>query len=64
MRLRILDVQGRTLREESFQAEGPGDREWVWDGRARGGRPAAAGVYWAEVRQGTGSARVRLGLLR
>ena len=49
--LRVLDVQGRCLRE--LAPGGPGEL-LVWDGRDDEGAPVSAGVYLVEWRSGDG----------
>jgi hypothetical protein len=50
-RIRIFDLRGRQLWEQVLPPAG-NDRGVVWNGRDMAGRPAAAGVYQVELRQG------------
>ncbi len=60
---RVLDVAGRAV--VSLQVlVSKGAAQAAWDGRDRAGRPAPAGVYFAEVSGGGNKALVRLELVR
>lgn len=62
---RILDVRGREVRRLALaQMTDAGPRAWQWDGRDAAGRPAPAGVYFADLRAGADRARARIVLLR
>jgi subtilisin family serine protease len=57
--LQIVDVAGREVTR--FQREmTAGPAELTWDGRTRGGEPAAPGVYWARLSLGGGTAVARV----
>ena len=49
LRLTILDAGGRRIRSMVMEAGAHGEANWVWDGRAAGGRLVAPGVYFARV---------------
>jgi len=59
-RLTVYDLRGRRVTEVRSDAEG----RWVWDGRDRQGRQAAAGAYLAVARRGGRQATVRILLTR
>ena len=48
----VCDLRGRVLRRASATASASGDGSWRFDGRDDDGRPLAAGVYRALVRNG------------
>lgn len=50
--LRVLDVRGRLVRIVESGIRGAGQHRAEWDGRDRTGRPAAPGLYFAELRAG------------
>jgi hypothetical protein len=50
--LRVYDVRGALVTTLVDRALARGSHELIWDGRASGGRAAAAGVYFAELRHG------------
>jgi hypothetical protein len=64
VRLRIVDPQGRLVREIATEPLAPGPHALRWDGTDRRGRPAPSGVYFAVARAGSDAARQRLVLLR
>jgi len=47
--LRIVDLQGRVVREVEDGTLEAGFRTLVWDGRDAGGRRAGAGIYFARL---------------
>lgn len=47
---RVLDAAGRLVADLQAGTLQAGRREVAWDGRQQGGRPAAAGIYFLEVR--------------
>ncbi|MEZ4387528.1 MAG: M1 family aminopeptidase [Candidatus Krumholzibacteriia bacterium] len=51
---RVFDLRGRLVRTADLGLQPATDEAtpnvWTWDGRDRDGRPAAAGVYWLELR--------------
>jgi hypothetical protein len=57
VRLTVYDARGRTVARLVDGSEGPGDHAAIWDGRARGGVRAAAGVYFCTLE--TDGQRVR-----
>jgi len=59
-RVRIVDLQGRIVREIHDGPLSRGLQRLGWDGRDRAGRPVAAGVYLVTVDSPLGSARTRL----
>jgi hypothetical protein len=61
---RILDVQGRLVRELGTGPKPAGPAHLVWDGQDEHGRPAPSGVYFAAVAAGPFRRTQRLVLLR
>jgi hypothetical protein len=62
--LRILDVAGRVLRQESMVMNQPGRHVYQWDGKDDAGNRVPTGTYFYEVKaDGVGQAR-RMLLLR
>ena len=61
--LRVLDVQGRTVRELSSGWYAGGARRVEWDGRDARGARAPAGVYLVTLRAGTRRTQTRITLL-
>lgn len=59
-RVRIVDLQGRLVREIHDGALPRGVQRLDWDGRDRSGRAVAAGVYLVTVDSPLGAARTRL----
>ena len=59
-RVRIVDLQGRIVRELHDGALPRGLQRLAWDGRDRSGRAVAAGVYLVTVDSPLGTARARL----
>lgn len=53
MKITLFDIRGRVIRGLSLPQGGPS--YVVWDGSDEMGRQVAAGVYFADVRTGTGS---------
>jgi len=49
VRLRIVDVQGRVVRELADRDMSSGSCDLTWDGRDDGGRDAGAGVFFVQV---------------
>jgi len=64
--LRVFDVRGRLVAERGLGAREPllTDDVIAWDGRDDAGRPAAAGVYWAQLRLGAGTSVRKFALVR
>ena len=62
-KLRVFDSMGRELCAVDAPA-GPGRHEVTWDGRARGGAAAPAGVYFYSLEAGALRANDRLVLVR
>ncbi len=62
--LRVSDPQGRVVRHLEGGTFGAGTRRVIWDGRDDWGRVLPSGVYLVSARGQTGSARIRLALLR
>ncbi|MBD3162893.1 MAG: S8 family serine peptidase, partial [Candidatus Eisenbacteria bacterium] len=60
----IVDVAGRTVRSWDRGSEIAGEHAIVWDGTDGAGRPAGAGIYFANVRAGRLTEGRRLVLLR
>lgn len=52
VRVQVMDVSGRVVGEAVGQ--GADGREWVWDGRLRGGRRLAGGVFLLRATDGAG----------
>ncbi len=61
VRLTVLDLAGRILRADGWQAS-PGTQGWHWDGRDAAGRAQASGVYMYRIvtREGIGNGRMTL----
>ncbi|MDM7914190.1 MAG: FlgD immunoglobulin-like domain containing protein, partial [Candidatus Eisenbacteria bacterium] len=50
VKVQILDVGGRVIREMDSSSSGPGPREVEWDGKTSTGERASAGIYfWRPV---------------
>lgn len=64
VRVAILDVSGRRVRGLVDGVRGPGEHETTWDGRGDDGEPAAAGIYFVKVVQGSELVIRKLVLLR
>jgi len=47
--LRVVDSNGRLVRQVVQGELAAGDHHFSWDGRAGDGRPVPTGVYWAEL---------------
>jgi 3',5'-cyclic AMP phosphodiesterase CpdA len=62
--LRIVDLQGRLVREIDGASLGAGPNALRWDGRDARGSAAASGIYFAIVHAGGDEARTRITLLR
>ena len=45
VRIQIIDVTGRSIRNAEIAGGASGPRTWMWDGRDDAGRPAPAGAY-------------------
>lgn len=56
----VLDASGRQVAVLSAGWRPAGTQEATWDGRNQSGRPAAPGVYWIRLAQGTRHAAARL----
>jgi hypothetical protein len=52
VRLRVRDLAGRTVRTLADGSYAAGRFEASWDGRAQGGAPCAAGLYFVELESG------------
>lgn len=50
--LRVYDASGRLVRAQRIGQLPPGRHQTAWDGRANGGAPAPAGVYFVTLRAG------------
>jgi beta-lactamase superfamily II metal-dependent hydrolase len=61
VRLTVLDLSGRVLREAAWQVA-PGPQGWRWNGRDEAGRELPSGVYLYRIvtRDGTGAGRMTL----
>ena len=57
VRIELFDVRGARVRIVTAGEFEAGHHSVVWDGRDAQGRPAAAGMYFAELRAGAESAR-------
>lgn len=64
VRLRIVDVAGRSVRDEWIDASFAGTHEFVWNGRDTRGREVASGVYFALLRTDGATFRGKMTLLR
>ncbi len=64
VRLEILDVSGRRIREWTLTATAPGAGDVSWDLRDSAGRRVAPGVYLASVRGARSSVSKRVLVLR
>jgi hypothetical protein len=62
--LGVYDGAGRLVRELATGTLRAGTATAVWDGRARDGRPVAAGVYLVRLATGQGSLTTKATLLR
>jgi hypothetical protein len=60
----VYDVRGRLVRRLELGARPAGEGQWIWDGRDQGGRRAAAGVYWLELRTPSDRTVAKVTLLR
>jgi flagellar basal-body rod modification protein FlgD len=60
----VFDVRGRLVRRLDLGARPAGPGTWTWDGRDGGGRRAAAGVYWLELRTRTDRTVRKVTLMR
>jgi hypothetical protein len=60
----IYDLSGRRVRTLERGRSESGVTDLTWDGRDDGGRPVAAGVYWARAAPGGRQARTRIVRLR
>ena len=58
--LEVLDARGRLVRSLASGPYAAGRHGFAWDGRDEAGRRAAAGIYFARVRQGPADARTKL----
>jgi len=52
VRLRVLDVTGRRVRDLVSELRESGPHRTRWDGRDENGRPVAGGVYWLQLEYG------------
>jgi hypothetical protein len=62
--LRIVDVQGRTVRSLTDNRLIAGENGLRWDGTDHDGRPVPAGVYFLSVVEGSESASGRVVVIR
>ncbi len=62
--LTIHDLAGRVVRRLAFNAETPGTREFIWQGRDDAGRPAASGIYMVRLVQGRSAVTTKAVLLK
>jgi hypothetical protein len=60
VRLDVIDVAGRVVREIDAGRLASGAHDLVWDGRDREGRATPAGIYWLRVRVGAEEALRRV----
>lgn len=64
VRLRILNVSGRLVREIDAGAIAPGLREVEWDGRDDAGRLVVPGIYFVRLEAGSRARAARVVMLR
>lgn len=64
LRMDVFDVQGRRVRGLVDGPVGAGSHRAVWDGMDEDGRAVASGVYFVELRTGSGADRRKLTLVR
>ncbi len=64
VRMLVVDVQGRTLHEETRMVTGPGTAEMAWSGLGAGGSTAPAGVYYVRLSFGDRSETRAVTILR
>ncbi len=62
--IRIVDLQGRQVRQWTRAAGTGRSGQVVWDTRDAQGRPVASGIYMARVEHGSGAAARRVTILR
>ncbi len=62
--LAVYDITGKRVRTLVSGFMTAGAHSAIWNGRDDGGRPAASGVYFAQLRAGTASATRRMVLLK
>lgn len=64
VRLSVFDAQGRWVQDLHRGALAAGPHAFSWDGRDRGGREVAGGVYFAVLQTPVGTESVRLVLMK
>jgi thiol-disulfide isomerase/thioredoxin len=64
VRLDVLDLTGRLVRDILHRRLDPGVQETVWDGRDAGGRPVAAGIYYLKLSTSAGADGAKLVVIR
>jgi len=64
VRLRIVDIRGRRVRDLVHDFAPPGEHQFTWDGTTSEGGAAASGLYLFELRSGSSTARGRVFLSR
>jgi hypothetical protein len=62
--LAIYDARGRQVYRRSVGSLGGGAHRLLWDGKDERGRDSGAGVFWAQVRVGSESLRLKVVRLR
>jgi hypothetical protein len=62
--LRIVDLQGRSIRTLANGVESAGPHAAVWNGRDEAGHPVAAGTYWVQLAAAGGEITRRVVRLR
>ncbi|MEZ4647761.1 MAG: FlgD immunoglobulin-like domain containing protein [Candidatus Eisenbacteria bacterium] len=60
VRLRLVDVRGRLVRDSLLDLASPGEHSITWDGTDASGRAVSSGLYFFELRSGAQSARGRI----
>ncbi|HEU4335042.1 MAG TPA: choice-of-anchor B family protein [Candidatus Eisenbacteria bacterium] len=64
VRAEVFDLQGRLVTVVADRLVPSGRTMIRWDGRTRGGAPAASGIYWMALRAGDLERRIRLVVVR
>lgn len=60
VRLRVVDVRGRLVRDTVLEPASPGEHSFTWDGTDAGGRTVSSGPYFFELLSGSQAARGRV----
>jgi hypothetical protein len=64
VRLALYDIAGRLVAVLVDRSMAPGAHTAVWNGRAAGGRPVAAGVYVARLEVGKANFSMKMVLIK